>query len=148
MKILKKGIDILKNEPNLIKISEPVVVVGDIHGQYYDLVHMLNKAGHPSKLNYLFLGDYVDRGIFGLECIMLLISIKINYPKKFMLLRGNHESRNMTEIFTFRDEVISRFDNQVYDSFMELFDALPIACVIDEKYLAMHGGISPNLNSI
>lgn len=111
MKILKKGIDILKNEPNLIKISEPVVVVGDIHGQYYDLVHMLNKAGHPSKLNYLFLGDYVDRGIFGLECIMLLISIKINYPKKFMLLRGNHESRNMTEIFTFRDEVISRFDN-------------------------------------
>jgi serine/threonine-protein phosphatase 2B catalytic subunit len=148
MKILKKGIDILKNEPNLIKISEPVVVVGDIHGQYYDLVHMLNKAGHPSKLNYLFLGDYVERGIFGLECIMLLISIKINYPKKFMLLRGNHESRNMTEIFTFRDEVISRFDNQVYDSFMELFDALPIACVIDEKYLAMHGGISPNLNSI
>ena len=148
MKILKKGIDILKNEPNLIKSSEPVVVVGDIHGQYYDLVHMLNKAGHPSKLNYLFLGDYVDRGIFGLECIMLLISIKINYPKKFMLLRGNHESRNMTEIFTFRDEVISRFDNQVYDSFMELFDALPIACVIDEKYLAMHGGISPNLNSI
>lgn len=111
MKILKKGLDILKNEPNLIKISEPVVVVGDIHGQYYDLVHMLNKAGHPSKLNYLFLGDYVDRGIFGLECIMLLISIKINYPKKFMLLRGNHESRNMTEIFTFRDEVISRFDN-------------------------------------
>lgn len=111
MKIIKKGIDILKNEPNLIKISEPVVVVGDIHGQYYDLVHMLNKAGHPSKLNYLFLGDYVDRGIFGLECIMLLISIKINYPKKFMLLRGNHESRNMTEIFTFRDEVISRFDN-------------------------------------
>ena len=148
MKILKKGLDILKNEPNLIKISEPVVVVGDIHGQYYDLVHMLNKAGHPSKLNYLFLGDYVDRGIFGLECIMLLISIKINYPKKFMLLRGNHESRNMTEIFTFRDEVISRFDNQVYDSFMELFDALPIACVIDEKYLAMHGGISPNLNFI
>jgi serine/threonine-protein phosphatase 2B catalytic subunit len=109
---------------------------------------MLNKAGHPSKMNYLFLGDYVDRGIFGLECIMLLISIKINYPKKFMLLRGNHESRNMTEIFTFRDEVISRFDNQVYDCFMELFDALPIACVIDEKYLAMHGGISPGLNSI
>ena len=138
----------MKNEPNLIKISEPVVVVVDIHGSYYDLFHMLNKAGHPSKMNYLFLGDYVDRGIFGLECIMLLISIKINYPKKFMLLRGNHESRNMTEIFTFRDEVISRFDNQVYDCFMELFDALPIACVIDEKYLAMHGGISPSLNSI
>ena len=109
---------------------------------------MLNKAGDPEKLNYLFMGDYVDRGIHGLECMMLLIAIKINYPKKFVLLRGNHESRNMTESFTFRDEVITRFDVSVYDAFMELFDALPIACVIDQKYLAMHGGISPDLNNI
>jgi serine/threonine-protein phosphatase 2B catalytic subunit len=109
---------------------------------------MLNKAGDPQKLNYLFMGDYVDRGIFGLECMMLLVAIKINYPKKFVLLRGNHESRNMTESFTFREEVIQRFDNQVYDAFMELFDSLPIACVVDDKYLAMHGGISPELNLI
>ena len=109
---------------------------------------MLNKAGDPSKLNYLFMGDYVDRGIFGLECMVLLIAIKINFPKKFVLLRGNHESRNMTESFTFRDEVIQRFDVQVYDAFMELFDSLPIACVVDDKYLAMHGGISPDLNLI
>ena len=148
LKIIKIGTDIFKKEPNLVKIPEPVVVVGDIHGQYYDLVHMLNKAGDPSKINYLFLGDYVDRGIFGLECMMLLISIKINYPKKFVLLRGNHESRNMTESFTFREEVVTRFDTQVYDAFMELFDSLPIACVVDEKYLAMHGGISPDLNKI
>ena len=100
----------MKKEPNLVKIPEPVVVVGDIHGQYYDLVHMLNKAGDQSKLNYLFMGDYVDRGIFGLECMVLLIAIKTNFPKKFVLLRGNHESRNMTESFTFRDEVILRFD--------------------------------------
>lgn len=148
MKIIKIGTDIFKKEPNLVKIPEPVVVVGDIHGQYYDLVHMLNKAGDPSKLNYLFLGDYVDRGIFGLECMMLLTAIKINYPKKFVLLRGNHESRNMTDSFTFREEVVSRFDVEVYDAFMELFDSLPISCVVDEKYLAMHGGISPELNLI
>jgi serine/threonine-protein phosphatase 2B catalytic subunit len=109
---------------------------------------MLTKAGDPKKLNYLFLGDYVDRGIFGLECMMLLIAIKINYPKKFMMLRGNHESRNMTESFTFREEVIGRFDVQVYDAFMELFDSLPIACVVADRYLAMHGGISPELNNI
>ena len=106
MKIIKMGLDIFKREPNLIRIPEPVVVVGDIHGQYYDLVHMLNKAGDPGSFNYLFLGDYVDRGIFGLECMVLLIAIKINFPKKFVLLRGNHESRNMTDSFTFRLEVI------------------------------------------
>ncbi len=106
MRILNQALDILKKEPNLVKIPEPVVVVGDIHGQYYDLVHMLNKAGDPSTINYLFLGDYVDRGIFGLECVMLLLAIKINHPKKFILLRGNHESRNMTESFTFRNEII------------------------------------------
>lgn len=148
LQIIELGIQILKKEPNLVKIPEPVVVVGDIHGQYYDLVHMLNKAGDPAKLNYLFMGDYVDRGIFGLECMVLLIAIKINHAKKFVLLRGNHESRNMTESFTFRDEVIQRFDVQVYDAFMELFDSLPIACVVDDKYLAMHGGISPELNVI
>jgi len=81
LKILKLGTDIFKKEPNLVKIPEPVVVVGDIHGQYYDLVHMINKAGDPVKLNYLFLGDYVDRGIFGIECLMLLIAIKLNFPK-------------------------------------------------------------------
>ena len=106
MKILNQALDIFKKEPNLVKVPEPVVVVGDIHGQYYDLVHMLNKAGDPSTINYLFLGDYVDRGIFGLECVMLLLAIKINFPKKFILLRGNHESRNMTESFTFRNEII------------------------------------------
>jgi serine/threonine-protein phosphatase 2B catalytic subunit len=110
MKLIKIGKDLFINESNLVKISEPIVVVGDIHGQYYDLVNMLNKAGDPSKINYLFLGDYVDRGIFGLECMVLLLAIKINYPKKFVLLRGNHESRNMTESFTFREEVIQRFD--------------------------------------
>lgn len=148
MKIIQAGTDIFKNEPNLVKIPEPVVVVGDIHGQYYDLVHMLNKAGDPSKINYLFLGDYVDRGIFGLECMILLVAIKINFPKKFILLRGNHESRNMTESFTFREEVITRFDDEVYEAFMTLFDSLPISCVVDDKYLAMHGGISPELNLV
>jgi len=93
---------LLAKEPNLVKISEPIVIVGDIHGQYHDLCHMLDKAGPPPNINYLFLGDYVDRGISGLECLILLMTIKINFPKNVVLLRGNHESRNMTENFTFR----------------------------------------------
>ena len=112
MKILKLGIAIFKKEPNLVRVAEPIVVVGDIHGQYYDLVHMLNKAGDPSKLNYLFLGDYVDRGIFGLECVLLLLAIKSNHPKEFVMLRGNHESRGMTEHFSFRNEVLDKLDDE------------------------------------
>jgi serine/threonine-protein phosphatase 2B catalytic subunit len=92
----------IEKEPNLIYIGEPIVIVGDLHGQYHDLCHMLDKAGPPSDMNYLFLGDYVDRGIYGVEVLLLLFAIKINYPKNVILLRGNHESRNMTENFTFR----------------------------------------------
>jgi serine/threonine-protein phosphatase 2B catalytic subunit len=120
-------------------------VVGDLHGQYFDLLNMLQKAGDPGTINYLFLGDYVDRGVLGIEVVILLFSLKLCEPKSVVLLRGNHESRNMTESFTFREEVLARFDIEVYDLFMEAFDALPIAALIAKKYLAMHGGISPEL---
>ena len=106
---------------------------------------MLDKAGPPPDINYLFLGDYVDRGIYGVEVLLLLLSIKINYPKNVILLRGNHESRNMTENFTFREEAISRYDIEMYNIFMEVFDSMPIACIVDGKYFGMHGGISPEL---
>lgn len=70
----------------MVKLDEPIVIVGDLHGQFYDMVHMLEKAGDPSKINYLFLGDYVDRGIFGIEVILLLYSIKAANPKSCVLL--------------------------------------------------------------
>jgi serine/threonine-protein phosphatase 2B catalytic subunit len=102
VKISRTAIDLLKKEPNLMQIEEPVVIVGDVHGQYYDVCHMLEKAGKPGDINYLFLGDFVDRGIYGTEVLLLLMSLKINYPQNVILLRGNHESRSMTENFTFR----------------------------------------------
>ena len=148
-RILNKVMAILRDEPNLVKVSEPVCVVGDIHGQYYDLEHIFGKAGYPSKeLNYLFLGDYVDRGIYGIEVCMLLFSLKLQQPKSIVLLRGNHESRTMTETFTFREEVVSKYDLELYDLFMDVFDSLPLAAVVANKYLAMHGGISPDLTHV
>lgn len=69
----------IAKEPNLVKIGEPIVIVGDLHGQYYDLVHMLEKAGDPADINYLYLGDYVDRGIYGIEVVLLLLCIKVSY---------------------------------------------------------------------
>ena len=88
-KLLRDGINLfskhphfqylLEKEPNLIRIPEPIVIVGDIHGQYYDLVHMLEKAGDPGDINYLFLGDYVDRGIYGIEVVIALLCLKVVY---------------------------------------------------------------------
>lgn len=144
----KLTINILKTEPNLMRVEEPVVIVGDIHGQYYDLCHMLDKAGDPRNVNYLFLGDYVDRGIFGTRVLLVLFAMKINYPQRMILLRGNHESRSMTENFTFRQEVIDQYDEEVYDLFCEVFDSMPLACLVDDKYLAMHGGISPEITRV
>ena len=95
----------------------------------------------------LFLGDYVDRGDFSIEVLIYLFSLKINYPNDVVLLRGNHESRAMTEHFTFRDEVLDKYDEdlELYDLFMESFDCMPISCDVNGDYLCMHGGVSPDL---
>jgi hypothetical protein len=90
--------DLMKQEPNCLRVSTPVKVIGDIHGQYYDMVHFFNKAIDKDfpAYNLLFLGDFVDRGSQGLEVMLYIISLKINYPKKVFLLRGNHETETMT----------------------------------------------------
>lgn len=97
MQILNGCLELFKKEPNLVHIEEPICVVGDIHGQYSDLLNMISKVGEVGTINYLFLGDYVDRGIYGIEVCLLLFAIKLNNPKSVVMLRGNHESRNMTE---------------------------------------------------
>lgn len=151
MKILMKVLKVFQDEPNMIKTSEPIAILGDIHGQYYDLCQYFENYGDPSqKLKYLFMGDYVDRGVQGVQCCLLLFAMKIEMHKEVLLLRGNHESRNMTEMFTFRDEVLDTpgYDEEVYEMFMDVFDAIPMACKVDNKYLAMHGGISPDIKKL
>lgn len=134
-------------------LNEPVFIVGDIHGQYFDMIHMFEKAidgQHDlNSTNMLFLGDYVDRGHFGISVCVFLFTLKLNYPKTVTLLRGNHESMSMTEMFTFRNEVLDAYDGDedVYQGFMEAFDALQIAAEVNKDYLCVHGGISPNLKS-
>lgn len=92
---------------------------------------MIEKAGDPSLLNYVFLGDYVDRGIYSIEVIILLLAMKIAHPTRIHLLRGNHESRTMTEYFTFREEVLEKFDNEVYDTVLLTFDTMPLVAIVN-----------------
>jgi serine/threonine-protein phosphatase 2B catalytic subunit len=109
---------------------------------------MLDKSGDPSQTNFVFLGDYVDRGIYSVECMILLLALKCAYPGNIFLLRGNHESRNMTEFFTFREETLEKYDMEVYECFLSAFDTMPLVAIVNEEYLCMHGGVSPNMKTL
>ena len=121
---------------------------GDIHGQYSDLLRLFEYGGFPPEANYLFLGDYVDRGKQSLETICLLLAYKIKYPENFFLLRGNHECASINRIYGFYDECKRRFNIRLWKTFTECFNCLPVAALIDEKILCMHGGLSPELRSL
>lgn len=138
-------IDIVSNEPNLLRLKDPITIVGDIHGQYYDLLKLLEVGGNPDHTQFLFLGDYVDRGSFSIEVLLLLYALKINFPDRIWLIRGNHECRQMTTFFNFRDECEYKYDIVVYYAFMESFDTIPLSAVINGKFLGVHGGLSPDL---
>jgi serine/threonine-protein phosphatase 2B catalytic subunit len=148
MKILVNGTSILAKEPNLLFLNDPITIVGDIHGQYFDFLKLLSTAGTIEEEKFLFLGDFVDRGNFSVEVMILVLALKTCYPRRISLLRGNHECRSMTSSFNFRSECLYKYDQEVYEAFISLFEAMPIAAVINGKFLAVHGGISPELKTL
>ncbi|CAK9439980.1 uncharacterized protein LODBEIA_P40800 [Lodderomyces beijingensis] len=146
--ILGKSRQIFLDQPTLLRLSPPVKIVGDIHGQFHDLIRIFNCCGYPPHSNYLFLGDYVDRGEKSLETILLLLCYKIKYPENFFMLRGNHESANITKIYGFYDECKRRLKTpKLWKNFVDVFNSLPIAATINEKIFCVHGGLSPELES-
>ncbi len=146
--LIDKSLPIIEEQKMLIELEAPLHVCGDIHGQYYDLLRIFEHCGYPGEYNYLFLGDYVDRGKQSLETICLLLCYKIKYPEKVTLLRGNHESSVTNRIYGFYDECKRRYNVRLWKSFTELFNYLPVAAIIDDKILCMHGGLSPELKNI
>lgn len=140
--------DLLMGQPMLLELEAPLKVCGDVHGQYYDLLRLFEYGGFPPEANYVFLGDYVDRGKQSLETICLLLAYKIKYPENFFILRGNHECASINRIYGFYDECKRRFGIKLWKTFTDCFNCLPCAAVIDEKIFCMHGGLSPELTSL
>ena len=116
---------------------------GDFHGQFYDMMRIFEGCGGPSEYGYLVIGDYVDRGKNSLEVVCYLMASKVRYPESFFLVRGNHESTQVSKLYGFYDECKRRYSANLWKDFTSMFNYLPVAAIIEERILCMHGGLSP-----
>jgi diadenosine tetraphosphatase ApaH/serine/threonine PP2A family protein phosphatase len=161
MDLISKCQKIVEEQSMVLRVEAPVKVFGDIHGQYQDLMRFFDLYSAPIEgpggdiegLDYIFLGDYVDRGTHSLETMCLLMSLKIKYPNQVHLLRGNHEDRWINSAFGFQTECINRLNEDpentiVFNHFNDLFDRLPLAAIVNDTVLCLHGGIGSSITSI
>lgn len=139
---------IFMTQPVLLELEAPIKICGDVHGQYFDLLRLFEYGGFPPTSNYLFLGDYVDRGKQSLETICLLLAYKIKHPENFFILRGNHECASINRIYGFYDECKRKYNIKLWKIFTDCFNCLPVAALVDEKILCMHGGLSPDCDDL
>ena len=147
--LCEKAKEVLNDEKNIQAIKVPVTICGDIHGQFWDMIRLFKLGGWPPDTNYLFMGDYVDRGLYSLETATLLLLLKIRYKERITILRGNHESRQITQVYGFYDECVRKYgSSNVWKYFTEVFDYLPLAATIEGKIFCVHGGLSPLIETL
>jgi serine/threonine-protein phosphatase PP1 catalytic subunit len=121
-----KARNVFLSQMPLLELDAPIKVCGDIHGQYHDLLRLFEYGGFPPEANYLFLGDYVDRGRQSIETICLLLAFKVRYPENFFILRGNHECASINRIYGFYDECRRRYNVKLWKTFCDTFNSLPM----------------------
>lgn len=147
--ICERAQDIFQSEDMILKLTEEVIIVGDIHGHIIELFRILIRFGWPPLKTYVFLGDIVDRGEFSLETITLILVMKILFPKKVFVIRGNHEFIEMFKKDGFSNEIYSTYkDVTIENSFNDCFAMMPLAALIFDKVLCIHGGIGPEIMSL
>ena len=139
----------LMEESNVQPVHCPVTICGDVHGQLHDLLELFRIGGQPPDTNYLFMGDYVDRGYYSVETVSLLLCLKTRFPNRVHLLRGNHESRQITQVYGFYDECVRKYGSgTVWKLFTDLFDYLPLTAVVEDQIFCLHGGLSPSVDNL
>ncbi|EAR82035.1 serine/threonine protein phosphatase 2A (macronuclear) [Tetrahymena thermophila SB210] len=141
--------EILAEENNVTTVKAPVTVCGDIHGQFHDLIELFRIGGKPPDTNYLFMGDYVDRGSNSVETVSLIFSLKVRFKDRVTILRGNHENREINKIYGFYDECYKKYGNEnVWKYFTDVFLYLPLTALIESQLFCLHGGLSPAIENL
>ncbi|KAH0572995.1 Serine/threonine-protein phosphatase [Spironucleus salmonicida] len=154
LQTVQKATELFAAEPNLLQIDSPVTIVGDLHGQLFDLLEIFTIAGPPPTTRYLLLGDYVDRGQHSIETISLLLALKCMHPRSFHMIRGNHEDAKICSNYGFSTEItakISDFPREIWRAMIDCFETMPLAAAIksgDYTTFAVHAGLSPSLFSM
>eukprot|EP00040_Diaphanoeca_grandis_P000079 m.14295 g.14295 ORF g.14295 m.14295 type:complete len:309 (-) comp10074_c0_seq1:352-1278(-) len=147
--LCEKAKEILSAEGNVQHIRTPMTICGDIHGQYHDLIELFKVGGDVPETNYLFMGDFVDRGTHSVETFLLLLTLKVRYPDRVTLIRGNHESRQITQVYGFYDECLRKYGSaNVWHYCTDIFDHMSLSAVIDGKIFCVHGGLSPSISTL
>lgn len=147
--VCNKTIDIFKKEGTVIHIYGSYVIVGDLHGSLQDLLNIFSKFSQPPSVNYIFLGDYVDRGKYSIEVVLYILALKCMYPKNVYVIRGNHEFKNVNRTYGFYEQCHSAFKADVlWESFNRVFSYIPLAAVLNDRVFCVHGGLSPMIANV
>jgi serine/threonine-protein phosphatase PP1 catalytic subunit len=142
IELCDRCIELFLNEPSVLNLSAPINICGDTHGQFTDILRIFDVIGKPGEKQFLFLGDYIDRGAQSIENIVYLLTLKLLRPTSIYMLRGNHETEEVSTVYGLRDECTRRYSYNVFAKLIRVFDVLPFVAIVSDTIFCVHGGIT------